>query len=57
MQRWMLKANHWTEYKVPNGGVRERTKGAEGVSNLIGRAKISSNQTHKSSQVLKPPIK
>ena len=29
----MLKANHWTEHRVPNGGIRERTVGAEGVAN------------------------
>jgi hypothetical protein len=28
---WMLADNHWTEHRVPNGGVRERTEGAEGV--------------------------
>jgi hypothetical protein len=32
----MLTANHWTEHRVPNGGVRERTKRAEGVYNPIG---------------------
>ena len=38
-------ANHWTEHRVPNGGVRERTEEAEVVPNLIERAKISNNQT------------
>jgi len=28
---WMLAANHWTEHRDPNGGVRERTEGAEVV--------------------------
>jgi len=32
---WMLAAKHWTEQGVPNGGVKERTEGAEGVCNLI----------------------
>jgi len=27
----MLKANHWTEHREPNGGVRGRTEGAEGA--------------------------
>jgi hypothetical protein len=40
----MLAANHWTEHRVPNGGVREKTEGAEGVCNPIGRAIISTNQ-------------
>ena len=31
----MLSANHWTEHKVPNGGAREMTKGAEGICSLI----------------------
>ncbi|KRY63398.1 hypothetical protein T11_520, partial [Trichinella zimbabwensis] len=29
----MLTANHWTEHRVPNGGVRERMEGAERVCN------------------------
>jgi len=40
----MLTANHWTEPEDPNGGVRERTEGAEGVCNPIGRTIISNNQ-------------
>jgi hypothetical protein len=39
----MLTANHWTEHRDPNGGVRERTEGAEGVCNPIGRTTISTN--------------
>jgi hypothetical protein len=27
----MLKANHWTEHRNPNGGVRGRAEGAEGA--------------------------
>jgi hypothetical protein len=42
---WMLAANHWTEHRDPSGGVRESTKGAEGVFNPIGRSTISTNQT------------
>jgi hypothetical protein len=43
---------------VPNGGVRERTEGAEGVCNNIGRITISTNQTE-SPQLpeTKPPLK
>jgi hypothetical protein len=31
IQMRMLAANHWSEHGVPNGGVRERTEGAEGI--------------------------
>ena len=48
----MRIANHGTEHGVPNGGVRERTEGAEGVCNPIGRTTISTNQTPQSSQKL-----
>jgi hypothetical protein len=41
----MLTANHWTEHRNPNGGVREMTEGVEGVCNPIGRTTISTNQT------------
>jgi len=40
----MLTANHQTEYRDPNGGIRERTEEAEGVCNPIGRTAISTNQ-------------
>jgi hypothetical protein len=36
-QEVLLSAIHLTEHGVPNGGVRERTKGAEGVCSSIGR--------------------
>jgi hypothetical protein len=39
----MLAINHWTEYKDPNGGVRGRTEGDEGVCNPIGRTAVSTN--------------
>jgi len=46
MQMWMLEAkHHQTEQRDPNGGVRGRTGGIEGVCNFIRRAKISTNQT------------
>jgi len=38
IQMRMLAANHWTEHGDPNGAVRERTEGDEGVPNSIGRA-------------------
>jgi len=41
----MLTANHWTENRVPNEEVRERTEVAEGVGNPIGRTIISTKQT------------
>jgi hypothetical protein len=41
----MLTAKHWTEQGIINGIDRERTKGAEGVCNPIGRTTISTNQT------------
>jgi len=41
----MLTGNHGTEHWDPNGGIRERTEGAEGVCNSIGRATLSINQT------------
>ena len=35
---WMLTANHLTEHRDPNGGVRGRTEGAEGaLSGISGR--------------------
>ena len=52
IQRQMLATNHWTECGIPNGGVRERTEGAEGVCNPIGRTTMSTNQTPQSSQGL-----
>jgi hypothetical protein len=50
--RWVLEANHQTELRVPNGGVRERTEGAEGICDVIGKRTISTNQTPQSSQGL-----
>jgi hypothetical protein len=40
----MPAANHWTEYGVPNGGVRERAEGAEGVCIPIGGTTNATNQ-------------
>jgi len=47
----VLTANHCTEPGDPNGGVIERTEGAEGVCNSIGKT-ISTNQIPQSSQGL-----
>jgi len=41
----MLSAKHQTEPRDPDGGVRERTEGAEGVCNPTGRTITSTNQT------------
>jgi hypothetical protein len=40
IQKWRLTAIHWTEHNVFNGGVRERTQGAEGVCRPIGETTI-----------------
>jgi len=42
IQRRMLTVNHQTEHGDPNGGVRERAEGAEGIYNPIGKT-ISTN--------------
>jgi hypothetical protein len=47
----MLAAKYWTEHGDPNGGVRGRAEGAEGVFKPI-RITISNNQTPQSSQGL-----
>jgi hypothetical protein len=41
----MLAANHQTEHRDPNEGVRGRTEGVEEVCNLIGGTTILNNQT------------
>jgi hypothetical protein len=41
----MLATKYWIEHGVPNGGVRERTEGAEGVCSPIGGTIILTNQT------------
>jgi hypothetical protein len=54
----MLTAKYWTELTVPNGGVRERVKGAEGGCNPIGRITISTNLTPPPELPgIKPPTK
>jgi hypothetical protein len=41
----MLKVYHQTEHGDPNGGVRGKTEGTEGVCNPIERKTISTNQS------------
>jgi hypothetical protein len=41
---WMLAANHRTEHRDPNGTIRGRTEGAEGVCYPVGRTTVSTNQ-------------
>lgn len=48
----MFTANHWTENRVHNRGVRERTERAEEVCNPIGRKTVSTSQMPQSSQGL-----
>jgi len=48
----ILTVNHQTEPEDPNGTVKGRTKGVEGVCNPIGRT-ISTNLTPQRSQGLK----
>jgi hypothetical protein len=43
--RFLQPTIDWTEHRVSNGVVRERTEGAEGVCNPIGRTTISTNET------------
>ena len=50
-------ANYHNEPGDPNGGVRERTEGAEGDCNLIGKTTISTNWSPKISQGLNHPQK
>jgi hypothetical protein len=49
---WMYIAKHWTECGDPNGEIRARTEGAEGLCIPIGRTTIPTNQTPQSSQGL-----
>ena len=41
----MLTANHWTEHRVPDGRVGERTEVAEGVCSPTEGATVSTGQT------------
>jgi hypothetical protein len=52
IQIWILAANYWTEHGDPNGGVRGRTEGAEGVCSPIGGTTIWTKQYPQSSQGL-----
>jgi len=44
IQMRMVAANHWTEQEDSNGGVREKTEGAEEICNTIGITTITTNQ-------------
>jgi hypothetical protein len=52
IHRQMIAANHWTEHELPNGGLGERTKWAEGVCSPIEGTTISIDQTLQSFQGL-----
>jgi hypothetical protein len=45
IQRQMLTANHWTESKVPNGGVGEGTEGAGEVCSPKWAARVSTGKS------------
>ena len=51
IQMWVFEPTIGLSTETPNGGVRERTEGAESVCNSLGRI-ISTNQTPQSSQWL-----
>jgi len=55
IQMRMLAVNHWAEHREQNGEVRERTEGAEGVCNPIGRTITATNQTPAEFPETKPP--
>jgi hypothetical protein len=40
----MLAANHWTEYRVPDGGIGEGTDKTEGVCSPMEGATVSTGQ-------------
>jgi hypothetical protein len=46
----MLAANHWTEYRDPNGGIRGKTEGAKEDCNPIERTTTRFPHARKSSQ-------
>jgi hypothetical protein len=48
----MLAANHWTEHRVLNRGVRKRTKGVEGDFNPTGITTILTTSTTRASRDL-----
>jgi hypothetical protein len=47
----MLSANHWTEHKIPIGGARQRTKGAEGACSTISGAQYEPASTPRAPKV------
>ena len=57
IEKWMLSANHGTEHRFPNGGLRDRTQGAVGVCSPIRGTTIWNNQYLPELPGTKPPIK
>jgi hypothetical protein len=59
MQRQKFTVKYWTEHGVSNEGDRERTEGAEGVCDPVGRIAISTKETSLPTELLgtKPPAK
>jgi hypothetical protein len=53
----MLIANHWTESSVPDGGVGEVTKGAEGVCSPMWGSTVPTGQTPPELQGTGPPTR
>ena len=53
----MLAANHWTEYRVPDGGVGEGTEGVEGVCSPMEGAAVPTGQTPRELWGTGPPTK
>jgi len=51
----MITHKCWAEQGDTKGGVKERTEGAEGVCNPIGRTTIQTNQTTPEFPGSKPP--
>ena len=40
-------SQYWTEHGIPNGGFRDRTEGAEGVYNHIGRTMSTNKRVYR----------
>jgi hypothetical protein len=53
----MLAPNHRTDHRDPNGEIRGKTEGTEGVCYLIGRTTISTNQIPQKIPGIIPPTK
>jgi hypothetical protein len=53
----ILTGNHWTEFRNPYGRDRQRTEGAEGDCNPIGRTTVLTNLDPPEFPETKPPTK